>query len=177
MHVHDALRAAGRGGSGGFGGSSSSVLDAGDITGATRTSACVLFTGGRGARALAERIHHESGWGWGPFAVIDCRSPHAVLDRYLFEPLESDLWPVDGSVPVLRLLQPGTMFLEDVGRLGRGSQARLRDLLERAADEGHGRRSRRRIMASTSESLVERVADGTFDETLFYRLNALHFVL
>ena len=176
MHAHYSLHAAGRGGSG-YGERSTSVLDEIDITGATRTAACVLFTGGVEARSLAERIHRESGWGWGPFTAIDCRSPQAVLDESLFDPLESDLWPVDSSVPILRLLQPGTMFLEEVGRLGRGSQARLRDLLELAANERQGRRSRRRIMASSSESLVRRAADGTFDETLFYRLNALHFVL
>jgi len=32
-------------------------------------------------------------------------------------------------------------------------------------------------MASTPEPLLPRVTDGSFDETLFYRLNAIHFVL
>lgn len=176
MYVDYPLHAA-SGGDSGYGGHSASVLDRGDITCATRTAACVLFTGGRQARVLAERIHRESGWGWGPFTVIDCNASDATLDRELFAPLESDLWPVDSSVPVLRLLQPGTMFLEEVGRLGRRSQAQLRDLLELAAGESQGRRSRRRIMASTTEPLLQRVADGAFDQTLFYRLNALHFVL
>ena len=176
MHVDYPLHAAERG-SGGYRTQPASVVDNDDITGATRSASCVLFTGGPHARALAERIHRESGWGWGPFSVIDCRSPEDILNRDLFGPLESDLWPVDSSVPVLRLLQPGTMFLEEVGRLGRRSQVRLRDVLELAANERDRRRSRRRIMASSSESLVRRVAAGTFDETLFYRLNAMHFVL
>ena len=154
-----------------------SVLDETDITCATRSAACVLFTGGQTARLLAERIHQESGWGWGPFQVVDCGASAAVLDRVLFARLEADLWPADSRVPTLRLLQPGTMFLQEVGRLAPRAQKQLRDLLELAASEIHGRRSRRRIMASTSESLLPRVSQGSFDETLFYRLNAIHFVL
>lgn len=153
------------------------ILDERDFIGATRTAAPVLITGGRSARLLAERIHSESGWGWGPFQVVECGESEATLDRVLFEPLEADLWPVDSSRPVLRLLQPGTIFLEEVGRLTDRAQAQLRDLLELAANDVYGRRSRRRIIASTSESLLPRVAAGTFDETLFYRLNAIHLPL
>ena len=175
MYVDHPLHAAGRSDSGYR--HSTSVLDDKDIACATQTASCVLFTGGRHVRAIAERIHRESGWGWGPFTVIDCGASEATLDRELFAPLEADLWPIESAVPVLRLLQPGTMFLEEVGRLGRRSQLQLRDLLELAANEREGRRSRRRIMASTTEPLVARVAAGSFDETLFYRLNALHFVI
>lgn len=174
MYVDHPLNAAGGSGIPRY---HTSVLDETDITSATRSAACVLFTGGRTAPLLAERIHRESGWGWGPFQVIDCAAPADVLDRLLFAPLEADLWPADSHVPVLRLLQPGTILLQDVGRLSRDAQAQLRDLLELAAGDADGRRSRRRIMASTAESLLPRVLEGSFDGTLFYRLNAIHFVL
>jgi two-component system response regulator HydG len=154
-----------------------SVLDEIDITSATRSASCVLFTGGRTARLLAERIHRESGWGWGPFQTVDCGASAAALDRLLFAPLEADLWPADSKKPTLRLLQPGPIVLQDVDRLPSRAQVQLRDLLELAACEIPGRRSRRRIMASTAQPLLPRVTSGTFDETLFYRLNALHFVL
>jgi DNA-binding NtrC family response regulator len=156
----------------------SSTLDPVDVMGATRTAACVLLTGGRrAARAVAERIHLESGWSWGPFQVVDCAAGDAALESLLFTPLERDLWPVESDAPVLRLLQPGTMLLQEVGHLSPRAQAHLRDLLELGACERHGRRSRRRIMASTPEPLLGRVMEGSFDETLFYRLNAIHFVV
>jgi DNA-binding NtrC family response regulator len=176
MNVHSPLRAAKHGGRG----SSRAFpfeLDEADITCASRSAACVLFSGGKTARLLAERIHDESGWRWGPFQVVDCGAPQATLDRLLFSPLEADLWPVESTKPVLRLLQPGTMFLQEVGQLSTRAQVQLRDLIELASNEANRRRSRRRIMASTSERLLPRVAAGTFDETLFYRLNAIHFVL
>ena len=37
------------------------------------------------------------------------------------------------------------------------------------------RRLRKRIVASTSVALLDRVMAGTFDDRLFYRLNAIHF--
>ncbi|HWK09121.1 MAG TPA: sigma 54-interacting transcriptional regulator [Vicinamibacterales bacterium] len=176
MHVEHALRA-GEHGHSGYLPYSKTVLNDADIVCATRTAACVMFTGGRSARLLAERIHRESGWRYGPFQAVDCEAPDAVLERVLFAPLEADLRPVKSDTPLLRLLQPGTMFLQDVGRLSLPAQERLRDLLEIAAAEGRGRRSRRRIMAWAPEPLLPNVTAGTFDDTLFYRLNALHFVL
>ena len=176
MDVHYNLRAAERGG-GGFLRFSMFTLDSADIACAARTGACVLFSGTRSAAALAERIHEESGWRWGPFEVVHCGAGDAAVDRGLFVRLQDDLWPVESDAPVLRLLQPGTLFLEEVGRLSPIAQMRLRDLLELASNETRGRRSRRRIMASTSEPLLKRVLEGTFDQTLFYRLNAIHFVL
>ena len=163
------------------GGSSYSIQpapfpDATDIVGATRSNACILFTGVANARSIARRIHDASGWRWGDFEEVDCRSSEAVLNDRIFDVIESDLWPVGSDVPVLRLLQPGTIFLQDVGELPRRAQARLRDLLEASATGRSGRRARRRIMASTPEPLLGRVSDGTFDETLYYRLNAIHFV-
>jgi DNA-binding NtrC family response regulator len=176
MDVHYSLRAVERRG----GGSLSFftfALDNEDIACAARTTACVLFSGIRTAITLAERIHQESGWRWGPFEVINCGAGDAVMDRVLFARLQDDLWPVESELPVLRLLQPGTLFLEEVGRLSPIAQMKLRDLLELASNETRGRRSRRRIMASSSEPLLTRVLEGSFDQTLFYRLNAIHFVV
>lgn len=175
MYVDHPLNAAG--GGSGLPRYPTSVLDETDITCATRSASCVLFTGGRTARLLAERIHRESASGWGPFQVVDCGASLAALDRVLFAPLEADLWPADSRVPALRLLQPGTIFLQDVDRLAPRAQTQLRDLLELAAGEIPSRRSRRRVMASTAQSLLPRVSEGSFDGTLFYRLNAIHFVL
>jgi DNA-binding NtrC family response regulator len=36
-------------------------------------------------------------------------------------------------------------------------------------------RSRRRLIASSSEPLFDRVMNGTFDDNLFYRLNVMQF--
>jgi transcriptional regulator of acetoin/glycerol metabolism len=71
----------------------------------------------------------------------------------------------------------GTVLLHQVGRLGRAVQSRLADrlVLLRAQTRPHW--ARWRLLASTSEALLARVADGTFDDRLYYRLNVIHLVI
>lgn len=151
-------------------------IDERDLATAARSGACVLFTGPVHVRTLALRIHRLSGGHPGRFKAVDCAASESVLERELFSVLTDDsVSPsVDGSSA--RLLHAGTLFLHEIGSLGRGAQARLRDLLAGGDDEWL-RGSRRRIIASTSAPLLPRVAAGTFDDCLFYRLNVFHFIL
>lgn len=140
-----------------------------DVLLALRTDANVLLTGRRGiARALARRIHEQSGWRHGPFKLIDCTQEKG-LERQVADALKPAVSPQDGP----RLMQAGTVLLEEIGCLPGKLQAQLADQLEELRG---GRRSRPRILASTSESLVERVYEGTFDDRLFYRLNVIHLL-
>lgn len=153
-----------------------SPIDDRELAVAARSAACVLFSGHRQVRTLALRIHGLSCWRWGPFRDVDCGAPESVLERELFSVLAADL--VRPSLDWLsgRVLQAGTLFLDEIGRLQPDGQARLRDLLaERSREPLRGRQ--RRIIASTSEPLLPRVTAGTFDDRLFYRLNAIHFIL
>lgn len=150
-------------------------LDDSEVARVARTDAAVLFSGPVHVRTLALKIHSRSGWRWGPFIAVDCSESEDVVEEQLFALLESDAAVVsDGPRPAL--LQPGTIFLHEVGRLSKTQQVRLRDLLEAMPLSG-GRRGRRRIMASSSESLLTRVMNGSFDDRLFYRLNVHHFVM
>jgi DNA-binding NtrC family response regulator len=79
--------------------------------------------------------------------------------------------------PQATLIQAGTLLLRDVGRLSLTFQVRLADALGELRAHSTHRRVRRRVMASTSGSLLDRVNDGTFDARLFYRLNVIHLVL
>lgn len=155
-----------------------SKLDDREVLGAAQTDACVLFTGKEDAvEALAQRIHNLSGWRHGPFLSVDCAWSEATLESRLFGALLDDDMPSSGSQPRPRLSQEGTLFLQEVGRLSPASQARLADHLAQLRMHGGGRRVRRRVMASSSETLLDRVNAGTFDARLFYRLNVIHFVL
>ena len=152
------------------------AIDERELAVAARSAACVLFSGPAHVRMLALRVHRLSSWRWGPFETVDCGAPESVLERELFAALAGDLVPPSDHAPSARLLQAGTLFLDEVGKLPLDAQARLRDLL---AERGHQscRGRQRRIMASTSEPLLPRVTAGTFDDRLFYRLNAIHFIL
>jgi DNA-binding NtrC family response regulator len=151
------------------------VPDEADVLLAARTDACVLLTGTGPARTVAERIHSRSGWNAGTFEIVDCGAPADVLDSRLFGVLESDVYPAVSDPPRARRRQIGTLFLQDVGRLDDVSQARLLDLLDTGRRGPY--RLRRRIVAATPECLLPRVDAGTFNGTLYYRLNVLHFVV
>jgi len=166
---------------------------------AARTDACVFLRGRpEPAREFAYRLHLASGWRHGPFTVIDCRSPEPALEARLFEalfdaspggfarpappspslpgppmPRSARETPHAPGVVQLRLVQAGTVLLQEVNRLPLAVQ---RALAARLTDQWGGAvRSRRRLMASSSESLFERVCRGTFDDGLYYRLNVMYF--
>lgn len=107
---------------------------------------------------------------------VDCGGAEASVERQL-----SALLPVEDRArrqePRARLLQAGTIFLHEVGKLSPGLQVRLADAVETVGTIESRVRSRRRVMAFTSEPLLARVAAGTFDARLFYRLNVIHIVI
>lgn len=149
-----------------------------DVIAAARNDRCVLLSGAAPqASALALRIHNLSGWRWGPFVAVDCGGSEAVLERQLFDLLR--LRPRTPGVPEPRprLNQSGTVFLYEVGKLGLSQQIRLRQLLEESDAVMRSDRLRQRIMAASSESLLQRVLDGTFDEELFCRLTAIRIAV
>lgn len=154
-----------------------SLVDEFELSAAAQTDACILFTGPSAAKTVAERIHSLSGWRFGQFEAVDCGLPEPQLERRLFELLYDDTHMTGDGEPRPRLLQAGTILLHEVGKLSMALQVRLSDALGSSSTPGAGRRLRKRIMASTSEPLLQRVVEGTFDDRLYYRLNVIHLVL
>jgi DNA-binding NtrC family response regulator len=148
-----------------------------DVVAAVRTSGCVLFTGSANAKSMALRIHSLSGWRWGPFDSVDCGASEKVVERRIFGLLRVASEQERASEPSPELMQDGTVFLYEVGKLSLGLQTRLSDALTPYVAGRHRARIRKRVMASSSVPLLDRVLAGTFDDRLFYRLNAIHFVV
>lgn len=148
-----------------------------DLRTAVQSDACVLLTGDEDAvQAAAYRIHSLSGWRHGPFTIVDCGWPEAMVESALFGAF-ADIEPPTPTEPYPRLAQSGTVLLQNVGRLGPAMQSKVADLLTQVRGSRRQGRSRRRLMASTSEPLLPRVLEGTFDDRLFYRLNLIHLVI
>jgi DNA-binding NtrC family response regulator len=132
------------------------------------TDACVLISteGHDEAETLARRIHTERKSPRGRFMAVDCGSPRHVLEDDLFGPLRI------GSETSRR-----TLFLKDVGKLRPEHQTLMKNLLLDATVAAWPAPAPVRVIASTTESLIDRVEDGTFEDTLFYRLNMIHLDL
>jgi DNA-binding NtrC family response regulator len=147
-----------------------------ELTSAVRSDACVLLTGKKDAvRAVARRIHILSGWRQGPLTIVDCGWPEKMVERVL-----SEAFAETGSAagePHMRPAQAGAVLLQDVRRLSPSFQSRLAERLVQWRGKRQTGSSRCRLMASTSEPLLPRVLDGTFDDRLYYRLNVIHLVV
>ena len=149
-----------------------------DIALAARTDACILLSGkAHPARELAYVLHLASGWRHGAFTVIDCASADPALESNLMEALSpADHQHRPNGMLELKLVQAGTVLLQEVNRLPLGIQRRLASRLSDLSAPDALCRSRRRVMASTSEPLLDRVGAGTFDDNLYYRLNVLSLI-
>lgn len=150
-----------------------------DLSHAAQSDACVLFTGDHeAAEALARRLHGLSGWRQGPFVSVDCSLPVASLEPRLFELLDVESPKVSDGESWPKLSQSGTVFLQEVGKLPHALQLRLSErLVALRSRPGEQRRTCKRVMSSTATPLLTRIEDGTFDGSLFYRLNVIHLVI
>lgn len=148
------------------------VLDGAELRMIAQTDAFVLFTGRAHVRTLALQIHHLKGGRDGTsFRTVDCRAAPDVIESELFDVLEKD----STLSEAMRLRGAGTLFLHEIGALSAAAQARLRDAIACSSTAPHAHAVRRRLIASTTDSLLPRVSNGTFDDRLFYLLNVMHF--
>ncbi len=148
---------------------------------AARSDARVLLIGesGTGKELLASHIHHESPFANGPFVKVNCAAiPTELLESELFG---HEKGAFTGAVAVRRgkfeVADGGTIFLDEVGDLHGGSQAKLLRVLQegefqRVGGE-HTIRVSVRVVSATNRDLTEMVAQQKFREDLFYRLSVV----
>jgi DNA-binding NtrC family response regulator len=134
-----------------------------DVIAASSANVCILISGPGSPQGVARRIHGLTRARQGRFLAVDCGWPEALLDQQLFH--------------AIRPGSSGTVFLEEIGRLSPELQDRLLQTLDAPPDPRGPRAPRARVMASTSEALVQRALEGSFNDRLFYRLNAIHVVI
>jgi DNA-binding NtrC family response regulator len=156
-------------------GISAAPLDDTGLAEAALLDVCILLTGTTSVLTTARRIHDFRGRRLGPFIGVDCGLPDRVIERRVFDVLRND--DPEGGEPRRTLPMGATILLEEVWKLSPEQQARLLDALDDPARNRGPRRLRARVIASSSIPLLDRVLDGTFNDRLFYRLNAVHLVL
>lgn len=145
------------------------------------TSSTVLITGetGTGKELAARAIHHGSPRRANRFVALNCSAiPETLLEAELFGHARGAFTGAVGSRQGrVEQAHKGTLFLDEVGTMSPSLQAKLLRVLqerefERVGD-AHTIKIDVRIIAATHSDLTRMVADGTFREDLFYRLNVL----
>jgi DNA-binding NtrC family response regulator len=145
----------------------------------------VLVTGesGTGKEVASRRIHALGPRAHGPFIEIDCASiPTNLMESELFGHEPGAFTDArETKVGLLELAQGGTAFLDEIGELDLGLQAKLLRVLD-------GRRVRRlggrdeipldiHLIAATNRELEQEVRHARFRADLFYRLDVVRVAL
>jgi transcriptional regulator with PAS, ATPase and Fis domain len=148
---------------------------------ATSPASTVLLTGesGTGKDLVAKVLHYNSARAAKPFMNITCSAlPDALLESELFGHERGAFTGADRQKRgLLEMADGGTVFLDEIGEMVPGLQAKLLRFLEEKTFKRVGGSSDIkvdvRVVGATNRNLQEEVRQGKFREDLFYRLNVL----
>jgi DNA-binding NtrC family response regulator len=148
---------------------------------ATSPASTVLLTGesGTGKDLAAKVIHYNSSRASKPFMNITCSAlPEALMESELFGHERGAFTGADRQKRGLfETADGGTVFLDEIGEMVPGLQAKLLRFLEEKTFRRVGGSSDIhvdvRVISATNRHLRDEVKEGRFREDLFYRLNVL----
>jgi DNA-binding NtrC family response regulator len=151
------------------------------ITQVGPTDASVLIFGetGTGKELVARSIHHHSKRSKGKFVAVDCAAvSETMIESELFGHVKGAFTGAHiSTLGLIRSADMGTLFMDEVGELSVGLQAKLlRTLQEKEVRPVGSSKTNSvdvRILAATNRDLQAEVARGSFREDLYYRLNVV----
>lgn len=145
------------------------------------TDLTVLINGesGVGKEVFSQVIHALSARKHHPFIAVNCGAiPEGTIDSELFgHEKGSFTGAVDSRKGYFETVSGGTIFLDEIGEMPLGTQARLLRVLETGefirVGSSKVQKTDVRVIAATNRDLLEFTQDGKFREDLYYRLNTV----
>jgi DNA-binding NtrC family response regulator len=145
------------------------------------TDLSVLINGesGVGKEVFSTIIHSLSARKHNPFIAVNCGAiPEGTIDSELFgHEKGSFTGAVESRKGYFETVNGGTIFLDEIGEMPLGTQARLLRVLEAGeyirVGSSKVQKTDVRVIAATNKDLLEYTHTGRFREDLYYRLNTV----
>jgi transcriptional regulator with GAF, ATPase, and Fis domain len=154
-----------------------------ELVSATRSTVLITGETGTGKELVARAIHARSAQRDLPFIKVNCAAiPETLLESELFGHVRGAFTDATGAKKgKFSLAHRGSIFLDEIGTMSLGLQAKLlRVLQEREIEPLGAERTERvdvRVIAATNRELRQLVDDGLFQDDLFYRLDVIPIVV
>jgi len=143
------------------------------------TNSTVMLRGesGTGKELIARAIHFNSLRKDKPFVTVDCASlSENLLESELFGHVKGSFTgAVSNKKGLLEEADGGTLFLDEIGNISLSTQAKLLRFIQekefKAVGDTKNRTVNIRLITATNKDLEAMVADETFRDDLYYRIN------
>ncbi|OJU76639.1 MAG: sigma-54-dependent Fis family transcriptional regulator [Bacteroidetes bacterium 47-18] len=146
---------------------------------ATDLSVLIYGESGVGKEVFSQIIHNLSPRKHEPFIAVNCGAiPEGTIDSELFGHEKGAFTSADGQRKgYFETVNGGTIFLDEIGEMPLGTQARLLRVLETGEFIRVGSskvlKTNVRVIAATNKDLLKLHQKGKFREDLYYRLNTV----
>jgi two-component system nitrogen regulation response regulator GlnG len=142
-------------------------------------SVLILGESGTGKELVARAIHDASNRREEAFEPVNCAAlPEPLLESELFGfekgAFTGATFQKTGKI---ERANKGTLFLDEIGEIPLGSQAKILRFLQEREIERLGSETRIpvdiRVISASNAPIEKKIAEGTFREDLYYRLNVV----
>ncbi|CAN5517094.1 sigma-54-dependent Fis family transcriptional regulator [soil metagenome] len=145
----------------------------------TDLSVLIVGESGVGKESFSQIIHALSARKHNAFIAVNCGAiPEGTIDSELFgHEKGSFTGAVDSRKGYFETVSGGTIFLDEIGEMPIGTQARLLRVLETGefirVGSSKVQKTDVRVIAATNRDLLEFTQNGKFREDLYYRLSTV----
>jgi transcriptional regulator with PAS, ATPase and Fis domain len=148
---------------------------------ASNNFSCLFLRGetGTGKSLFAKAIHDMSPRAGKPFVEVNCSAlPSTLIESELFGHKKGSFTDAkEDKAGLFELADTGTIFLDEIGDMDLGLQAKLLHVLEekqfRRIGDSKAVRVDVAVIAATNKNVEEQVTAGKFREDLYYRINVI----
>src|SRR5438270_7473605 len=145
----------------------------------TDLSVLIVGESGVGKEVFSHIIHALSGRKHNPFIAVNCGAiPEGTIDSELFgHEKGSFTGAIESRKGYFETVNGGTIFLDEIGEMPLGTQARLLRMLETGefirVGSSKVQKTDVRVIAATNKDLLESTQNGKFRQDLYYRLSTV----